>query len=162
MMLHSHSDTHLPLLPCPSFRCREKLKQVDPRLFCFFCFSLFLSSLFFFPFLHTGPSLSVYLSSFFFLPPTLVVIAWVRMGVTTGSGMNPLLAVIHHIPQLTAASAHSHFHLCISHGRLCVACGRDTEMSFKTTEITQLSCIVTVVNSILPYSTIKNTASDKV
>lgn len=30
-MLLSHFDTHLPLLLCPSFRFREKLKQVNPR-----------------------------------------------------------------------------------------------------------------------------------
>lgn len=44
MMLHSRSDTHLPLLPCPSFHCREKLKQVDPRFFL-----LFFPSPFFLP-----------------------------------------------------------------------------------------------------------------
>lgn len=123
-MLHSHSDTHLPLLPCPSSHCREKLKQVNPHFFFFFRFF----SRPFFSFLHIGPSLSVYLSSFLSLPPTLLVIAWVRMGVTTGSGMNPPLSVIHHIPQMTAASTHSHFHLCISHGRQCVACSGDTSV----------------------------------
>lgn len=118
-MLRSRSDTHLPLLPCPSFHCREKLKQVDPRFF----FSSFSLVPFFF--LHTGSSLSVYLSSFLCLPPTLLVIAWARMGVTTGSGMTPSLppiSVIYHIPQLTAASTHSHFHLCICHARQCVTC----------------------------------------
>lgn len=57
------------------------------------------------------------------------------MGVTTRSGMYPpcppfqLLILLllpsfvsHRIPQMTAASTHSHFHLCISRGRQCVVC----------------------------------------
>ena len=74
MMLQSHSDTHLPLLPCPSSRCRETLKQVDPRFFFVFFF-FFRFSFVPFSFLHIRPSLSVYLSSFLSLPPTRLVIA---------------------------------------------------------------------------------------
>lgn len=58
MMLHSHSDTHLPLLPYPSFQCREKLKQVDPRFFFSFLSRPFLLP----PHQAIAPCLSVCLS----------------------------------------------------------------------------------------------------
>lgn len=116
-MLHSRSDTHLPLLPCPSFHCREKLKQVDPRFF-----------LLFFP-------------SPFFLPPHWVISLCLSVFLSLSSSHSsghcmgqdgshdrlwddppPPISVIYHIPRLTAASTHSHFHLCICHARQCVTC----------------------------------------
>lgn len=135
-MLPFHSDTHLPkptpppplLAPCPSSHQREKLKQANPR---FFFVVVFLSSpppLF--SFLHIGPSLSVYLSSS--LPPTLPGHCTGQDGshdtlwdVTPPPFLIHLLLpsfVSHHIPQMTAASTHSHFHLCISRERQCVVC----------------------------------------
>lgn len=90
MMLRSHSDTHPPP-PAVSFvSSQRKIKTGRPTgFFCPF-FSLIL-----FSFLHTGPSRSGYLASFLSLPPTLLVIAWVRMGDTTGSSMNPPPTICH-------------------------------------------------------------------
>lgn len=60
-------DTHLPLLPCPSSRCREKLKQVDPRFFFCVCVFVFSSSLF--PSSTSGHrSLFICLPFFLYLP----------------------------------------------------------------------------------------------
>lgn len=119
MMLPFHFDTHLPFLPHPRCHRREQFKQAFK---CFFSSSpSFPSSSHTFP-LHRAIALclSVLITSSHSSCPEL------GTGVTTHSGMMPpllppppllSLPIIHHVPQMTAASAHSHFHLCIPAGR---------------------------------------------
>ena len=56
---HSRLNTHLPLLPCPSFCFRDTLKQADPRSFPLLCSRPF--------FLPPHQAISLCLSIFFFL-----------------------------------------------------------------------------------------------
>lgn len=134
-MLPFHSNTHLPLLPCPSCHWREKLKQFNPR-FCFLFFFIFVVvlPLYLFPSSTSGHH-----------SPFICPLAFLSSSHSPGHCMGqdrshdtlwdqpPTPSVIHHIPQMTAAATHSHFHLCISRQRRCVALINQQAYFFKYT-----------------------------
>lgn len=134
-MLPFHSDTHLPKPTPPPSRAvsfvspARKIKTGQPT---FFSVVVFLSPLPFFlpPHQAIGLCLSVFLSSSH-SPWSLHGSRWESRHALGCIPPPQLLILIllllpsfvsHRIPQMTAASTHSHFHLCISRGRQCVVC----------------------------------------